>query len=262
MKRWHKIILIIAIALVAIIIVAVTPVLNLPLLQLIGVLETLTVSPDSYKTMALIAVALLLLVISGFWILPILIYAVKKICIYVSLWSICLFRKHKLKIVRAPFASLKRVSSTGDIRIITDEGTVYLHFLDLIFITRRALTILSDTSYAVTRTTRGDASHLGRGHIGAKVPFAKTFIVHSERQTLEGDTDKIKHIEKIEKNDGEVHILIMQSLPVESRILIDGAVKPLTSGQEFGTLRFYSTRMLKQALRGKLHNSVFNEYSK
>lgn len=260
MKKQHKIFLIAVIVFVAIVVVAVTPVLNLPLLGLYSWFEALTLTADFYKTLALILGALLLLVIFALWILPVLIYAVKKLYIYISLWFICLFKKHKFRLTRMPFASLKRLSSKGDIRITTNEGVVYLHFLDLIFTTRRALTILSDTSYVVTRTTRGDASHLGRGHIGTKVPFAKTFVVHAERQTLEGDSDKIKRIDAIEKNDGEAHILIIQSLPVESRILIDGAVRPLTSGQDFGALKFYSLPMLKKGLRGKLHNSVFNNH--
>ena len=135
MKKWHKAFLIVAITLIAIIIVAVTPVLNIPLVGLYGWLETLLTV--DIRDLAVILGAVLLLVIFGFWILPILIYVIKKICIYISLWSICLSKKHKFKLIRMPFASLKRVSSKGDILITTKEGKIYLHFLDMVFTTRK-----------------------------------------------------------------------------------------------------------------------------
>lgn len=257
MKGWQKACIIIAIIIIAVVIVAVTPVLNIPLVGLYGWIESLmTIDP---LNLAFVLGAILLAVILAFWLIPILIYVFKKLCIYVSLRCICLSRKHKFKALRMPFASLKCVSPKGDIRITTDEGDIYLHFLDIVFTTRRALTILDDRSYSVTRTGRGPASHLGRGHInGYSVPYGKTWIVHAEHQELVGGTDKIKHIEPIETKDGEVHLLIIQSVPVESRALVDGALKPLVSGQSFGTLRFFSIKMLKQALKGKLHTSVFD----
>lgn len=258
MKGWQKACIIIAIIIIAIVIVAVTPVLNIPLIGLYGWIESLmTIDP---LNLAFVAGAILLLVVFAFWVLPMLVYAIKKLYIYASLRLICRSKKHKFKALRMPFASLKRITPEGDIRITTGEGAIYLHFLDIVFPTRRALTILDDRSYSVTRTGRGPASHLGRGHIsGYSVPYGKTWIVHAENQELIGGSDKIKHIEPIQKKDGEVHLLIMQSIPVESRALVDGALKPLVSGQSFGALRFFSVKMLKRALKGKLHTSVFDQ---
>ena len=260
MKRWHKFFITVVVILAVMIIVFFNPVLCLPLFELVGWFDILTESPSSYTTMALIAGILLLLFVSAFWLLPFLCYIAKKIYIYISLWFTCLSKKHKFKITRVPFASLRRFSAKGDIRITTDEGVINLHFLDLVFVTRKSLTILNDTSYAITKTTRGNATQMAKGFVGTSRPVGKRIVVHSEHQELVGTTDKIKHIAHIEKKSGEIHILIMQTVPVESRVVIDGIARPLASGQSFGTLKFCSLRMLKQSLKGKLHTSIFDEF--
>ncbi len=212
-----------------------------------------------WVTLGVVAGILAACAVAYFWLIPMLVYFVKKVSVYMSLALICLFRKYKFRMKRIPFASLGKLSENGDISITTDEGTMHLHFLDIVFSYRRALTIPNEKEYVITPVTTGRVSKAGGGAAGTHMSGQRRAVLRVTGHSIQESSDHCQAFPAIQDRDGEKHFVILQSMPIQATVLQSGAPVRLGSGQTVGRFTFYRIGQLKKGLKKQLHTSLFNE---
>ncbi len=202
----------------------------------------------------IISCAVLTVAFAAFVVYPLPLYAVMffiaKVNIYASLALICLFRGHKLTLNRVPFASLFKMSEKGDISITTYEGTLCLHFLDIVPALRTVLTIPSSDEYVVTPVEGGKI---------ARIRNRSVAMSQLTEGTLEQGREKSKRLPRVENRRGVKHILVLTFVPLEGRVKTNGELHALGNGEKIGGYTFYTLKHIKKGLRGKLYNSLFKE---
>ncbi len=209
-----------------------------------------------WVTMGIIAGILAVGVVAYFWLVPMLIYVFKKLYVYISLAWICMIKKYKFRMKRVPFASLGKLSESGDLTITTDEGTLHLHFLDVVFAYRRALTVPGPHEYVITPVTTGHVSKAGGGAAGTHMGGGRRAVLRVTDHKILGNSDHSKAFPHVESRDGEKHLLILQSMPIQCTVLRGGVSAPLGSGDTVGAFTFYRVGQLKKGLKKQLHTSL------
>ncbi len=192
--------------------------------------------------------------------LPIIIYLIKVISAYLSLYNICLFSDHKIKINSIPFLPSKRSGQDGEITVKTKDGTLCLHFINMIFKYHRAITIPNSQEYVITPLVQKKISKQGQGIGGANMSSGngnRNALIRSTQYTLSRKHDKAKRLPEIQSGDGRKHILLIPNMPSEANCVINNVTVPLSSGQKIGVFTFYSLNHLKKGLKGQLHTSLF-----
>ncbi len=212
-----------------------------------------------WMTMGIAVGILAACVVAYFWLIPILIYFFKKVYVYMSLAFICLFKKYKFRMRRIPFASLGKLSENGDISITTDEGIMHLHFLDIIFSYRRALTVPNEKEYVITPVTTGRVSKEGGAAAGTHMGGGRRSVLRVTGHSIQENRDHCKAFPTIQERDGEKHFVILQSMPIQATILRSDVSVSLGSGQTVGRFTFYRIGQLKKGLKKQLHISLFDE---
>lgn len=208
-----------------------------------------------------ILVLLFASIIFLFWVaLPFIVYTVKTLSAYFSLYNICLFSKHKIKINGIPFLPSKRSEADGDITIETEDGILCLHFINMIFKYRRAITIPNSQEYVITPLVPNRISKQGQGIGGVNMSSGnghRNALIRSTQYALSRNHDKIKHLPKIRSNDEKKHVLLIPNMPAEAKCVIKNISVPLSNGQTIGSFTFYSLGYLKKGLKNQLHTSLF-----
>ncbi len=223
----------------------------------------LATSPEFWLNATIFVAIVAAIVIFSIFILPFAIFFFKKIYTYLSLLFICIFKGHKFKLKRTLFASAKGMTSKGDILIETKDGNICLHFLDVVKPTKRAVTIPNDSEYVLTPVygkntkkfvmIRGEVAKYGQsGNEGVGNKFG---VYMSSGHIKANDRDKVKKLPEI--NDNYKHVFVVSSMPVELNILQNGELLALGDGQSIGKLTFYTMKHLKNGLKKRLHNSIF-----
>ena len=241
---------------VVLVIVVSWPLPLLLLSSIYGYFKSLFSNSSFWLTAGIVAGAIFALVVFVAVVLPILIYFLKKIYVYVSLSSICVRSNYKLKIKRFPFSSLKNMSCTGDLVIETKNKVFYIHFIDIIFANRRALTIPNDYEYVITPVTPSRISKQGAG--GTNMSGSRTLAFRATEHSFNRDSDKVKKFPSISITNNEEHILLIPTFPVELKFRGSDSNTSLSSGQKLGSMTFCSVDYLKKGLKNKLHSSIFN----
>lgn len=206
---------------------------------------------------AIVAVPLLLIVF-----FPVVTFLCRRLGTYVSLAFVSLRYKCRFRALRGPFASLKQMSPDGDISITTEEGTLHIHFVDIVFAHRRVVTFPDDGTYVVTPIIKGTPVKQGvtmrvsRPTSGRVV--GRTNVFRSGGYTLQENQDVIKFLPDVIQENGIQHILVVQSTPLELRIVRDCVAMPVSIGQPVGLFRIYSLKQLKKGLKGELYTSFFD----
>lgn len=250
-----------AIHLLVVIVAGIIIVATLPIWIYLGTyiyryFKLISTNTNFVSTAAIVFLIFIAAAIVYIFVFPFLLYICKRILLYFSLAKICLLSNYRLKIKRMPFASLKGVSDAGDVVIVAKNKTFCLHFIDIIFPHRRALTIPNNLEYVITPTSPSRISKLG-GHPSAinmsSVP-TKAFIATG--YTLHKNGDKTKKLPCTSDNDRVTHILLVSAMPIEAKYMIKGGFAPLTNCQEINGMIFCNSSFLKKGLKGKLHNSI------
>ncbi len=212
------------------------------------------------KTLGIAAAIVVAFALTLIFVIPILIYILKKIYFYVSVFFLCLFHRYRLRVTRPPFASLGGASDKSDIEIATDEGTLCLHFIDIVFPFRRALTIPNSQEYVITPTSKGQVIREGGGSSLPHMQGARTLFFRAKNRTLDKNRDRIHPLPSIDpSNNAVIHILILQTIPNESRYIMNGVSAPLSCGVTIGDLTFMTAGQIKRGLKKQLHTSFFDE---
>ncbi len=206
------------------------------------------------KTLGIAAAIIVAFALTLVFIIPILIYIIKKICFYVSVFFLCLFHHYRFCITRFPFASLGGTSDKSDVEITTDEGTLCLHFIDIVFPFRRALTIPNAQEYVLTPTSKGRVIREGGG---TSLPISGIGVLRAKDRTLDQNRDRVKKLPQANKNEAAKHILLLQSMPNQAIYVQNGKQSPLTNGSNIENLTVLRSNHLKKGLKKQLHVSLF-----
>ena len=209
------------------------------------------------KTLGIAAAIIVAFSLTLVFMIPILIYILKKIYFYVSVFFLCLFRRYRFHITRFPFASLGGTSNKSDMEITTDEGTLCLHFIDIVFPLRRALTIPNAQEYVITPTSKGQVIREGGGSSLPRMQGARTLFFRAKNRTLDQNRDRVKKLPQANKNEAAKHILLLQSMPNQAIYVQNGKQSPLTSGSNIENLTVLRPNHLKKGLKKQLHISLF-----
>lgn len=223
-----------------------------------GWLRALIHNTDLWRFLVIVLsvpVALMLFIVFVF---PVIAYFLKRIYAYLSIMFICLIRNYKMKLLRIPFSSIKRLSAKGDVSVATEEGILYLHFLDIVYPRKRALTIPNESEYVITPIVKGKLSREGSAGGGPRMNGDRTIVFRVTGHTLQENSDRIRKLPAVQETTGEKHILVIQSMPVEATVNVNGTNLPLSSGQKIGSLTIYSFKQLKKGLKKQLHCSLFD----
>lgn len=212
------------------------------------------------KTLCIAAAIIAGFALTLILVLPAVIYLIKKIAFYVSVFFLCLFRRYRFRITRLPFASMGGVSDKSDVEITTDEGTLCLHFVDIVFPYRRALTIPNSSEYVITSTSKGQVVREGGGSTLPRMQGGRTAVLRAKNHTLDRNRDRSRPLPSAEPADTATrHVLIPLSLPGECRYVRNGKSLPLSSGIRIGSLIFMTAKHLKRGIKGQLHTSFFDD---
>ncbi len=84
------------------------------------------------------------------FVLPILGYILGKIYLYLSLAFTGLVRGYRVRLTRLPLASLGGVGARADIVITTEQGTLHLRLLDIVFPFRRSFAANQNGEYSIS----------------------------------------------------------------------------------------------------------------
>jgi len=203
----------------------------------------------------MIVVAFILTVV---FVLPISVYLIKKIYAYISLLFICIIRGYQIKINRIPFRSLKGMSSQGDITITTKESKMQIHFLDLVFPFKRAVTLLDGDKYVITpvhgksvskfTVVRGEVQKYG--HSGNEGRGHKFGVLISSGHVLAKNKDKVKEFPNV-NHENIINILLLSSNPVELNIRQNGNMLSISESHKIGNFTYYSLKHFKKELKKK-----------
>ena len=211
------------------------------------------------KTLCIAAAIIAGFALTLILVLPVVIYLIRKIGFYVSVFFLCLFRRYRFRVTRLPFASLGGVSDKSDVEITPDEGTLCLHFVDIVFPYRRALTIPNSNEYVITSTSKGQVVREGGGSTLPRMQGGRTAVLRAKNRTLDKNRDRSKKLPAVESAASMTkHVMLLATFPSESNYVQNGVSHPLTCGISVGNLTFISVRYLKKGLKKQLYSSLFN----
>ncbi|MBR4063413.1 MAG: hypothetical protein IKK01_10140 [Clostridia bacterium] len=232
-----------------------SPLLKMFIGDIYGFFDFLANSPELWRAFGILALLLVSILLFFCIILPTAIFAVKVVSAYISLYNICLLSDHRIT-----FNGIKRSSADGEITIKTHDGTLCLHFINVIFKFRRAITIPNSQEYVITPLVPKKISKQGQGIGGANMSSGngnRNALIRSTQYALNKNHDKTKSLPEIEYGDKRKHILLIPNMPSEANCVVNNVVVPLSNGQTIGDFTYYSLSHLKKGLKGKLHTSIF-----
>ena len=212
------------------------------------------------KTLGVASVIITAFVLALVLFIPILIYVFKKIFFYVSVFFLCLSRRYRFRVTRCPFASLRGASDTGDVEITTNEGILRLHFIDVVFPYRRALTIPNPQEYVITPTSKGRIVREGGGSSLPHMQGGRTVFFRAKNRTLDKNRDRVRKLPAAVSEANTVRqLIVMHTIPGECHYIQNGASLPLSAGITIRHLTFMTEKYLKRGLKGQLHAPLSRE---
>lgn len=171
--------------------------------------------------------------------IPFIIYFLRRLSIYFSLFMLCLRKKYKLKIRRFPFASLfAKIKEKEDIAVVTPETTYCIHFVDILIKFRRQLTIIENNKYCITKVVPDKLSRQGTGIFEGNVTsrYVHTLSSHSL------EDGKLKDLPTFSLEDGVTHIVMAIPNPVAVNISKNNRTEKLYNGTNCGNFEYYSLK--------------------
>lgn len=189
-----------------------------------------------FRSVTFVGLWITLLFAAWFFVLPVILFAFRRIRCYLSLFFICRKNGFKMKLRRLPFSSLFGPNSGGDIEIIGSGESFSLHFIDVVFRAHRGFNLISDKEYSITKRA---PSHgiWGGGLNGARflfpiaISYSSMPISYTVRSFPEFDTQKSKHI------------IIVHPTPnhcvFTDRSAGEDGTRPIYNGYSIGNITYY-----------------------
>ncbi|MBE6607847.1 MAG: hypothetical protein E7633_04780 [Ruminococcaceae bacterium] len=201
-----------------------------------------------YRYVWIVAIAgLLSITIFSFILLPIVLFLIKRIICYFSLWFVCKKNGLAFKITRFPLASLWGISEKEDIKVSASDENYCVHFIDMVFRARRGFTLINEKEYCIAQM-RVEMRGFGGGFIKGKYSFPMVFAVSSTPKAYttyafpDFDDSKGKHIIIVHPTPN--HVLYIDKTSDK-----DGKSE-IHSGYSVGNITYYEAedfvKLLKQ----------------
>lgn len=200
------------------------------------------------KVIAIIGTGVLAITVSFFVVLPIVLFVIKRISCYFSLWLIC--RKHgkKFKITRFPFASLFGINKREDILISFSDEIYCVHFIDMLFRSRRGFILINENEYCIAKM-RPDMGGIGGGFIKGQYNYPNISAVSSSPKSY-----KTYSFPNFDDSRGK-HIIVVHPTPNHAltvdRSMPENGMKPIHSGYGVGKIHYFSLVGLKALIKRK-----------
>ncbi len=190
-----------------------------------------------YRYVWLVAiVGLFIITIFSFILIPIVLFLIKRISCYFSLWFVCKKNGLAFKITRFPFVSLWGISEKEDITISTSDETYCIHFIDMVFRARRGFTLISEKEYCIA-DMRVETGGYGGGFIKGSYSFPMVIATSSAPKAY-----TTYAFPDFDDSNGK-HIIIVHPTPnhalyIDKTSSEDGK-KEIYSGYSVGNITYY-----------------------
>ena len=173
-------------------------------------------------------------------------YLFGRLKCYFSLWCISLLHRHKLVLTRLPFSSLFGMSKNGDIQITIGNNKYIVHFIDVVFRYRREVTVLDDDCYAVSKAVPSELRTIGATLVDGESWFE---LYRTAVKSYATDSKKLKRFPVLEKDDKNIHVIIIHSDPIKKSLVTKNQVKDLCDGECIGGYINYSFKAFVRLLK-------------
>lgn len=195
---------------------------------------------------AMILVLLFVLILFGKLIFSVFCYIIGKIKIYCYFALISICNGYKMRITRLPFASLRKMQGCGDIKICAKEKTYRIHFIDVVMKYRRIITVLNNETYAVSKVLPDELGVYGATLVDGE-SFYNLYVSAIKSHSLWGN--KIKKFPRIEKNDRDIHIILICHPPISQNIIQKNSLKTLLDGEKLESYTYNSVKTFSKSLK-------------
>ena len=176
--------------------------------------------------------------------IPVLLYVAGKIRCYLSIIICGLKNKSKVKITRAPFASLRGMNKKGDIQIISKDSKLVIHFVDVVLKYDRAFTAVNEKCYIVSKLSPAKLDAYGMTLVDGR-SYYNLF-----RTVMKGNTVKGERIKRFpEIDDTNIHIIITTSVPSQKSIVKNNRLEMLSDGDRIGVFVNHSFKSFMRYLK-------------
>lgn len=203
------------------------------------------------QSIILLTVVFVQILLGAYFILPILCFVLRRLYVYISLLFICLKRGYKYELLRSPFSSLLGIKEKADIQITKGDNTYKIHFIDIIFRYRRVLLFTDGCKYVITPACPGKPRRFGGDgtNVGGAFRGRRTMILRSAGYYIDDNVEIDRPLPDFSKDADSKHILMLQSVPVDTISKNGKDSITLTSDVEIGEATFYFTAGFKKFLK-------------
>ena len=199
-----------------------------------------------YRQYAIFMAALVALVLLYCTVVPFLVLFFSKCNCYFSLWYACRRRHYPFKICRFPFRSLAGVRETPDIKIEMGENTLYVHFMDIHYASRRLITFSSEKEYLLHPIDFESMVFRGK-----KISFRQEGY-RLRRKKYPQRPEKIKQLPEFSRTPSEYHVLVLMPGSVTAQVAENRELVGVGGETWYRGLMICRARVLKRRLRGEL----------
>lgn len=200
------------------------------------------------RALAVVGAGVLILVVAFFFVIPILLFVIKRMNCYFSLWLICRKNGYSFKVARFPFASLFGVKQKEDIKISSSGETYCVHFIDLVFRAHRGFMLIDEKEYCIAKMSV-EMRGVGGGFIKGQYNFPNVLATSSSPKSY-----KIHSFPDFDDNKAK-HIIIVHPTPNHclrvDKMSGDNGMKPIYDGYSIGEIHYYSIRGFNEYLKKK-----------
>ncbi len=191
------------------------------------------------------------------YVIPAIRYVFRRVGLYISLAKLTLIEGESFKIGRFPFASLFGVGKKSDV-IIEDNGKTYhLHFVDVIFPSRRVFTLINRDYYCITKASPGKIEtpvlrfQMKNGEvIEVRLPYSRIFWVSSYILSRKGE--RVVKIPEFEQKENNVHSLLMPVKALWNRVVRDGTILSAHEIERVGDVFYCELDRFKSVIKRDL----------
>lgn len=176
--------------------------------------------------------------------IPVLSYVAGKIRCYLSIIICGLKNKSKVKITRAPFASLRGMNKKGDIQIISKDSKLVIHFVDVVLKYDRAFTVVNEKHYIISKLSSSKLDAYGMTLVDGRSYY------NLYRTVMRGNTVKGERIKSFPQiDDTSIHVVIVAAAPSQRFVVKNNRLEPFGDGDRIGDFVNYSFKSFMRYLK-------------
>ncbi|MBE6618149.1 MAG: hypothetical protein E7627_09495 [Ruminococcaceae bacterium] len=188
------------------------------------------------------------------FVIPFLMFVVRRIFTYLRLWLACLRKGVDFKLLRFPFASLGGIKEKGDILITTPREAYVIHFADVVHRFRSIISVANGREYVITKVGAGKILSSGSVRfVGGPRGIRSQNTFSRSGYSLDGK-DKSFILPETFDNAKHVHVMMLHTRPVDA-VKVQGTTKSnLTNGDTVGNMVFFYPGAFIKSLNDRQNN--------